>query len=71
VRTLVIRYPYVLSKTKEELEHFFSVMKGQGLTEEETMKALLECPKLISKKDIEKQIKEIQFLFNLYHQISQ
>jgi hypothetical protein len=28
VRTLVIRYPYVLSKTKEELEHFFNVMKG-------------------------------------------
>jgi hypothetical protein len=48
-----------LSKTTEELEHFFSVMRGQGLTEEETMKALLECPKLISKKDIEKQIKEI------------
>jgi len=71
VRTLVVRYPYVLSKTQAELEHFFTVMKGQGLNEEEAMKALLECPKLVSKKDLEKQIKEIQFLFNLYHQISQ
>ncbi len=70
VRTLVIRYPYILSKTKEEMEHFFQVMKGQGLNEEEAMKALLECPKLISRKDLEKQIKEIQFLFNLYHQVS-
>jgi mTERF len=71
VRTLVIRYPYVLSKTTEELEHFFQVMKGQGINEEESMKALLECPKLISRHELEKQIKEIQFLFNLYHQISQ
>lgn len=59
VRTLVIRYPYILSKTTEELEHFFQVIKGQGLNEEEAMKALLECPKLISRKDLEKQIKEI------------
>ena len=59
VRTLVVRYPYVLSKTQAELEHFFTVMKGQGLNEEEAMKALLECPKLVSKKDLEKQIKEI------------
>lgn len=59
VRTLVVRYPYVLSKTRAELEHFFTVMKGQGLNEEEAMKALLECPKLVSKKDLEKQIKEI------------
>jgi hypothetical protein len=35
------------------------------------MRALLECPKLISRKDLGKQIKEIQFLFNLYHQVSQ
>jgi hypothetical protein len=59
VRTLVVRYPYVLSKTQPELENFFIVMKGQGLNEEEAMKALLECPKLVSKKDLEKQIKEI------------
>jgi hypothetical protein len=28
VRTLVIRYPYILSKTQEEIETFFNVMKG-------------------------------------------
>jgi len=64
---LVIRYPYILSKTEQELERFFAVMKGQGFNDEEAMKALLECPKLVSRKDLEKQIKEIQFLFNLYH----
>lgn len=54
LRTLVVRYPYILSKTKEELSKFFEIMKGQGLSEAETMRALLDCPKLISKKDLEK-----------------
>ena len=34
------------------------------------MRALLECPKLIS-MDIEHQMKEIFFLFNLYHGITE
>lgn len=34
------------------------------------MKALIDCPKLIS-QDLEKQIKETVFLFNLYHGISE
>lgn len=67
VRTLVVRYPYVLSKSTDEFRKFFETMRAQGLNEEEAMKALLDCPKLISKKDLEKQIKEIQFIFRLYH----
>ena len=59
LRTLVVRYPYVLSKTTSEFNQFFETLKGQDLTEEEIMKALLECPKLVSKKDLPKQIKEI------------
>jgi hypothetical protein len=35
------------------------------------MKALLEAPKLISKKDLEHQVKEIQFLFRLYHGVNE
>jgi hypothetical protein len=34
------------------------------------MKQLIECPKLIS-IDLDKKIKEITFLFNLYHKINQ
>jgi hypothetical protein len=59
VRTLVVRYPYVLSKSKEEFKNFFELIKAQGFTDEETMRALLDCPKLISKKDLAKKIKEI------------
>jgi hypothetical protein len=67
LRTLIIRYPYVLSKSVTEVREFFNIFKAQGLTDEETMKALLDIPKLISKKDLGKKIKEIQFLFKLYH----
>lgn len=44
-------------------------MNENGLSEEETMKALLEIPKLIS-MDIQKQVKDITFLFNLYHRFT-
>lgn len=71
LRTLIVRYPYVLSKTTDDLGTFFETLKSQGLTEEESMKALLECPKLISKRDLGKQIKELQFLFRLYHGINE
>ena len=67
LRTLIVRYPYVLSKSVTEVREFFNILKAQGLSDEETMKALLDIPKLISKKDLDKKIKEIQFLFKLYH----
>ncbi len=66
LRTLVVKYPYILGKTRNDIDSFFNLMNRLGLNEVEAMKALLECPKLIS-KNLEKQIKEITFLFNLYH----
>lgn len=71
VRTLVVRYPYVLSKSLPEFRGFFETLKAEGLSDEEIMKALLDCPKLISKKELGKKIKEIQFIFRLYHQINE
>ena len=51
---MVVRYPYVISKTTDELKTFFETINAQGLTDEETMKAFLECPKLISKHNLAK-----------------
>jgi len=59
LRTLVVRYPYILSKEIDDFNNFFEIMKTQGLNEQEAMRALIECPKLISKKELSKQIKEI------------
>jgi mTERF len=70
VRNLSLKYPYILSKTERELASFFEIMERNGLTEDETIKALIECPKLIS-KNLDHQIKEIFFLFNLYHGIKE
>jgi hypothetical protein len=71
VRTLVVRYPYVLSKSLSDFRVFFDTLRAEGLSDVEIMKALLDCPKLISKKELSKKIKEIQFIFRLYHQINE
>lgn len=49
VRTLIVKYPYILGKNEEELEEYFTIMTRHGLSEEDAMRALLECPKLVSK----------------------
>lgn len=33
VRTLVVKYPYILGKSEEHIEKYFSLMGAQGLTE--------------------------------------
>lgn len=70
LKTLIMRYPYILSKKEQELNHFFKVFGEKGINEEELMQYLLEYPRLIS-FNIEKQMKEIFYLFNLYHGISE
>ena len=44
-------------------------MKEHGISDEEAMQALLNIPKLIS-MNLDKQMKEIIFLFNLYHRFT-
>lgn len=66
VRTLTVKYPYILSKEESDLRNYFEILTRHGLTEKEIIKALIECPKLIS-RNLEHQMKEIHFLFNLYH----
>ena len=65
-----MRYPAILSKKKEEIEHFFKVLEDHGISEQEIVHYLIEYPRLIS-FDMEKQIKEIGFMFNLYHGIKE
>lgn len=68
VKTLVVKYPYILSKTEEQLDLTFSVLAEHGVTRAEAMKLVFECPKLLS-MNLEARIKEITFLFDLYHGI--
>jgi len=70
VRGLIIKYPFMLSKTQAQLDNVFTVLGQYGLSEQETMKFLFECPKLVS-VDLAHQIKEILFLFDLYHKMTE
>ena len=71
LRTLIVKYPFILGKTPEHLTEYFNLMSQHGLSETEAMSALLECPKLISRDNLSKDMKEIFFMFNLYHGIKE
>jgi hypothetical protein len=48
VRTLVVKYPYILGKDLAHIKTYFTVMLDNGLSQEEAMRTLIDCPKLIS-----------------------
>ena len=66
VRTLVVKYPYILSKTTEQLEAVFSALESKGVAPQEAMKLIFDCPKLVS-IDLEGSIEKTLYLFDLYH----
>lgn len=68
VRTLVVKYPFILSKTQEQLESVFAILEKQGVPPMESIRLIFECPKLVS-VDLEKRISETLDLFELYHKI--
>lgn len=70
LKTLIMRYPYILSKNHEQIDGYFKKLAAHSISEDDAMKYLLEYPRLIS-FDLEKQMKETFFLFNLYHGINE
>jgi len=70
VRTLVVKYPYILSKDQEQLEGVFTLLESKGIERQETMKLIFECPKLLS-VNLELAIEETLYLFDLYHKMGQ
>ena len=70
VRSLVMKYPYILGKSEKHLDQYFALLGSKGISEVVAMRQLLECPKLIS-VNLEEQMKEIFFLMNLYNGLSE
>jgi hypothetical protein len=70
LRTLIVKYPYILGKDEQALDTYFRLLGQQGFSDDDAMRALLDCPKLIS-MDLESQMKEVFFLCNLYHGITE
>jgi hypothetical protein len=69
VRKLVIRYPFVLGKTRAELRGTLESIIELGLSEKETIDMVQQCPQLFSTK-VSRRVEETVFLFDLYHQMS-
>lgn len=65
VRSMVNRYPPILSKTQDEIISFFKTLEGYGIQRIEATEMLIECPKVFA-GDIEAKLKETIFLFELY-----
>ena len=70
MKTLIVKFPYVLGKTKEEMQKYFETLAKYHTSKKDAMDYLLKCPKLLS-IDLEANLKEIIFLFELYHQMSE
>ena len=70
VKSLIIKYPPILSKSQDEIKQYFATMKSYHIHKDLTMELLFSTPKLISIKNLDAQIQEVFFLFQLYHNIN-
>ena len=68
VKTLVVKYPAVLSKSPAQIEKIFKLLEDQGIQKFDALKYIFECPRLIS-VNLEEQMKQTFLLFDLYHKI--
>ena len=58
LRTLIVKYPIILSKNTKNIEKAFETLKDQGIEQQEAMKLFFECPSLLS-VNLEKQVRLI------------
>lgn len=70
VRTLVLKYPTILGKSKASLKYIFDYLKQRkGIEEADTLKLIFEVPALLS-IDLAIKVREIEELFQVYHEIT-
>lgn len=70
LHSLIMRYPYLLNKTKAHIQGVFDLLASHGIDEKEAIKHTFECPKLFS-VNLGKQMQEIFALFKLYNKIEE
>ena len=69
LKTLIIKYPAILSKEIDHIKSVLKIIEAEGFTQEEAVKLTFECPKLFS-FDLASNIKAIQKSFEIYHKFS-
>ena len=65
LRTLVVKYPAILSKDVSDIQAVFDTLEKEGISSSESIKLIFECPKLLS-IDLEAKMDRIFYLFDLY-----
>jgi hypothetical protein len=55
-----------LSKSEDEINEFFSTLAKYYINKKDAFSLLNKCPKIIS-YDLESKLKDLVFLFDLYH----
>lgn len=70
LRAVILRYPYLLNKTKSHIMGVFELLEKHGIDEKEALQHTYEYPKLFSIQ-LEKQMNEVFHLFKLYNGIEQ
>ena len=70
LKSIVVKYPVILSKSEEDLNKYFDIMNRHGVDNNDAMNYLLQVPKLLS-EDLETKIKETVFVFELYHKMTE
>ena len=68
-RILVLRYPIILQQNDENLDLLFDALQEVGVSNEETLFYLLECPRL-GLVDIRYKMREVFLLMDLYYEFS-
>jgi hypothetical protein len=48
LRTLVVKYPFILSRTKDDIEFTFKTLEENGIERAEAVKLVFDCPKILS-----------------------
>ena len=67
VRTLVLKFPEILSMSKGQLRNFFRIMiNNKGIDQRTAIKMVFDVPELL-KVDIGVKAKELEELFQIYH----
>lgn len=59
----------MLSKTGQDLDLTLNMLEKEGISNQEAIKLIFECPKLVSIKNMEGVMDEVFSLFELYHRI--
>ena len=70
MKTLVVKYPQILSKTEDDMREYFKIMNNYEINSTDAMDYLSQAPKIMA-EDIEQKVKDITFIFEIYHGMTQ